>query len=190
MFNRMWICAGLAACGGGSAIEDAGARYEGIYSVTEYTLNEQACTEGGTSQLDTERFAFVSLNSFAGIDYVALNSCAGVDDCRTKLAELRSDGFTLSDFDFIADQVDGKDLIGAGVSTGFGGNATCTMAEVTASRWTLSLPDLRIEKRITIADDYPQDSEGFCTTELAKEAAKGNECSQFELVTATFLEKL
>jgi hypothetical protein len=52
------------------------------------TFSDQACAEGGVSQLGTDRFAFARTQDFFGIELLSINSCASPDDCRPKIAAL------------------------------------------------------------------------------------------------------
>ena len=47
---------------------------------------------------------------------------------------------------------------------------------------------MRIEARSQLADDYPVSSDGFCTTDRARQSAQGKPCSKLEVVSGTFRE--
>ena len=81
-------------------------------------------------------------------------------------------------------------LRGQTAGTGFGDGSVCTGGELTTTTLDLTASTLRIEPEITIADDYPETSDGFCTTDAAIKAAQGKACSQLEVLTADFVEAL
>lgn len=181
----------VAACGEGEGeFEQAATAVEGIYQVQTYTRNEQACSSGGVDAIDNDRFAVAVQQQLLGQRFLSVVSCASAIDCRAKLDDIRAGhGYTL-EFQFVVSEADGDLLRGAGASTGFGSSGTCTRGEVTATTLELVGTSLAIEKRITVADDYPADSDGFCTTELTRKYAEGNACSQLEVLTAALVEVL
>ncbi len=184
----------LAACsgdGGFSRFDEAAANVEGIYKVSSYTRNDQACTpDGGVSQLGDDTFALAVTQSFAGQHVLTVVSCASSEDCRAKLADIRSNQGYPIEFEFTVSNITSDDLLtGAGVSTGFSNNGTCTGGELSTTRLELVGTRLHIEQAITIADDYPADG-GFCTTEAARKNAEGNACSEMEVLTAELFEVL
>jgi hypothetical protein len=179
----------VAACGDSSSsrYDELAASMEGIYSVQTYTRNEAACAPGGDSQLGTDVFAVVARESVFGTKYLSVRSCGSIAECRAVLAGQGAG----HDFTFaVYTPDDDGSLSGEGRSTGFGDGTTCREGEVTATTLTLAGGALRVEQQITIADDYPVDSEGFCSTDAAAAAAAGNSCSQLEVMTATFVEAL
>jgi hypothetical protein len=188
----------LAACSGGAGGTDDPGEFElaadsvvGIYSLDSFLKNEAACTPDGmpVESLNGHGFAVAFKQQSFGLLLDVL-SCASPQDCRDKAAD-RDGGFTI-DFSFGLSRlgVDGE-LTGEERSTGFSqGNGTCTRGSVSDTVLTLTGDQLRIEQAITIADDYAADPEGFCSTDLARDAAEGNSCSQMELLTATFVEAL
>ena len=181
----------VAACGEGeSDFEQAALGVEGIYAVQAYTRNETACTPGGVDALANDRFVVAVSQELFGQKFLSVTSCASAADCRAKLVDIRTGGGYQLEFQFVVSAVSGDTLTGQGASTGFGDHGVCTGGDVTATKLELLGTRLSIEQRITLADDYPADSEGFCTTELAKKHAEGNACSQMELLTAELLEVL
>lgn len=182
------------ACGGGGSsdeFEAAAASMEGIYQVQSYTRNDNACSPGGESIVGADGFAAAYTQTFLGITLLSVLSCESPADCRDKLAaEKAGEGFQI-DFLFSVQFLgDSGELTGSGASTGFGDGEVCTEAELTATLLTLTGSELRLEQAITIADDFPVDDDGFCTTRDASAAAEGKTCSQMEVLTATFFEPL
>ena len=182
----------LAACGGsGSDFDDLAAEMTGIYRVTAFTHNSSACAPGGDSVLGSERFAVITREEFFGQTLVSAISCVSTADCRNKVAR-RADGEALTiDFSFSASQVGSADtLVGQGASTGFGIDGVCVEGELTTVTFALTATGIQIENAITIADDYPVTSDGFCTTSETQKAAQGNTCSELEVLTAELVEEL
>jgi hypothetical protein len=180
----------VGACGGGGEsegdFESVAEDVAGIYSLDEYTRNDQACTPGGESAAGEHTFAVAFTQKFLGTSLLSILSCESPADCRARVTG--QGGFV--DFSFGVEAVgDDGALTGGGASTGFGQEGTCTGGEVFATVLTLIEGQLRIEKAITLADDYPAD-DGFCTTDGARDAAAGNTCSSMEVLTATFVEEL
>lgn len=193
MKHRLFLVLCIAACAteDDSEVDAAMAGVEGIYAVQAYTRNEAACEPGGASALRADRFAIATRQEFLGHKLLTVVSCASSTDCRTKLADIRGGGGYSLDFSFTVDRAGaGGVLNGNGVSTGFGSSGTCRGAELTATTLELLGARLSIEQRITIADDYPADSEGFCTTDLARKHAEGNACTQMAVLTADLVEVL
>lgn len=187
--------AALAACSDDEPISfgDIASSMEGIYRVDTHTENLDACAPGGDSLMSdgVEGYLVVQSRPIFGFPYLPMISCASPADCRDKLAAWdRNEGW-VSDFSFAVEAANGEgDLIGGGASTGYGMDGICTEGTTFATLATLSGDSLAITLERTVADDYPADADGFCTTDLAKDAAAGNSCSQMETLTATFVEEL
>ena len=183
------------ACGedDDSGFDDAADAVVGIYQVTTWTRNADACEPGGESLLSEggHSHAVAYKGSGFGIKFLQLMSCANPADCREKVRELEGGGGVSSEFGYTFTSASGDTLTGGSVSTGFGRDGTCSGASVTSvSLERLDDSAIKVEEEITIADDYPEDSEGFCTTDAAKAAARGKSCSEFELLEAAWVEGL
>lgn len=192
MKHLAWVLA-ATACGGGSGSDGgdfatAADAVVGIYSVTDLTRSEGVCVEGGVSILQDDTFAVAFRERVFGIDLLTVLSCSDPQNCRDKAAD--RNGVAI-DFSYTVQFVEpGGELTGEGASTGFEMNGTCTDGEVFDTTLTLDNGALRVEKAIVVADDYPANSEGFCTTDSARKAAVGNICFVLEVLTATFAEDL
>ena len=181
--------ASLTACTSNDFV-DAAAQVEGIYRVTTYTRNEQACVPGGASLLTKETFAFAATQQVLGLAVLDVFSCDDPADCRDKLAKLGTGGAFGLDFGFSVSDVQKGVMLGEGASTGFAEGGTCTGGEVTRTRLVVEGTTLRLQQEVTAADDYPADADGFCTSDAAKAAARGNACSALEVLTAELIEPL
>ncbi len=194
-----FIPALLAATAGGCSTDDPATDFEtvalsmeGIYRLDAHTANTAACAPGGESLLGNGNDGFVVVKNepFFGFSNLSLMSCASPSDCRAKLAALSGGEGVNIDFSFAVQEIDGDGaLVGRGANTGFNEDGMCVDGSITATTVTLAGQTLAIAQRITIADAYPQD-DGFCTTDLAKEAAAGNSCSEMIQLSGTFVESL
>jgi hypothetical protein len=166
----------LAACSdSGNTVGDLASDMTGIYRVTAFTHNSTACVPGGDSVLGADRFAVISSKEFFGQTMVSAVSCASVTDCRDKAArEAAGESFPI-EFWFTASQVGSADtLVGQIASTGFEDGGICTQGELSTATFALTATGIQIENAITIADDYPVTSEGFCSTTETQKAAQGS----------------
>jgi uncharacterized membrane protein len=181
----------LAACDSSTAaFDEAAAPVEGIYRVTQYTRNDAACAPGQTSLLGQDTFAVAFMQDIFGTPVLSLMSCGSIADCRVKVADMRAEKPVQIEWMFSVNEVgDNNVLIGRGADSGFREDGVCTKGEAIDTEIALAGSQLRIERAITIANDYLPDN-GFCTTELARKFAKGNTCSQMEVVTAELVEAL
>lgn len=182
--------ASLTACTTDDEFIDAAAQVEGIYRVTSYTRNDQACVPGGASLLTKETFAFAATQQLFGITLLDVFSCEDPADCREKLNKLDTGGGFGLDFGFSVSGVEEGVMLGEGASTGFPEGATCSGGELTTTRLVVEGTTLRLQQEITVADDFAADANGFCTTDAAKAAARGNACSALEVLTAELVEPL
>jgi hypothetical protein len=183
----------VAACGSGSSgeFEDIAETMQGIYRVTSYTHNSEACAPGGESRLGEDRFALAISRTVIGIPLLEIVSCESVADCRDKAAQLTAKQPYVFEFGFTASKLgpDGA-LLGQGGSSGFHIDGVCTLGEVTRSTFALAGDALRVEMEITIADDYAPPAPNTCTTREAERAAAGNACSEMEVLVAELVEPL
>lgn len=167
------------------------ASFEGIYSLDEHTENVEACEPGGDELPGADEFVLVMYQPVFGAPNVELVSCASVAGCRETLdARDAGHGFASDFFYSLSRRADDGALVGTTVSTGVGSGGTCREGEVGNNRLERVEDELRFTQERTVADDYPADGDGFCTTELAQQAAAGNPCSRFNQLSATFLEPL
>jgi hypothetical protein len=189
------VLVSLVACDGTSSsgnFDDLASEMEGIYRVTSYTRNEAACVPGGESILGNDGFLFVTTQAFLGTKLVSAMSCSSVADCRDKRSRVAAGDGVAIDFSFAASEVGTNDtLVGQGASTGFElEDGICTGGELTTSTFRLADGGLEIDHAVTLAEDHPVDSDGFCTTTATQRAAQGLACSQMEALSADFVEAL
>lgn len=169
---------------------------EGIYRIDAHTENQVACEAGGESLLvdGAETHLALIKSSLFGIPLLSMLTCADPTQCRSRVEVLLTGGIVDGDYVYVVNEVvnepSGDALAGRGASTGFSDNGTCREGAITLSLASLDGDALRFSQERTVADDYPVDSEGFCTTDLAREAAEGNSCSELITLTASYLEEL
>jgi hypothetical protein len=178
----------------GPAVEPSLLRYEGIYEVLQHTENTSACSQqGAVAFADTEKFVVATVEHIFGTPFLNIASCASPAACRDLAAKLARDEFVTYEFGYALERPDGEtDLVGGGASTGFLDGNVCKEGSVHETRLfgPADQPSAwRIDKRITIADDYPADGQ-TCWTDAAKTAARGNECSQLEHLSVRLVERL
>jgi hypothetical protein len=110
---------------------------------------------------------------------------------RAKAEAIPKNGSFVAWYTFTFTEAKGaNELFGEYVSTGFSSSdsADCTKGELAyRSLQALREGAIRIEDRSRFVD-HPKDSRGYCTTEGTKAAAKGESCSQLQVITARRVE--
>jgi len=182
----------VAAVGCGSDDSEGGLSgaeaLQGIYTIGSFTRNEATCDAEGpdaTSTLSGDTHLLGIVQSFVGQEVLSFYSCQGEQDCRDKQAKIESNGSFGFAYGAQLSEGSGTSFRGTTVSTGFSSAEGCVDGSVARLTAVLSGNALRIESRKTVADTYPPDSGGFCTTDLARKAAAGKPCSEIEVMTAT-----
>jgi hypothetical protein len=177
----------LAACG--SSDDGGGAALLGIYSVQSHTENRMGCAAEGAPATQSAGFFYLKKQSLSGFTYYSATACDSLPECRTSAA---SDKLVLAAFDFTFDRTKGAtELIGGTRTTGFTTNkGLCERPSVSERTFVRTGDAVRIEERTRVGDDYPADKDGFCTTTAGSKATEGKPCSEFVVVTGTFVEPL
>ncbi|MFK7826442.1 MAG: hypothetical protein AB8G05_20010 [Oligoflexales bacterium] len=198
----IFLCFLTTACGGSDSSETSSSSLQntnlkGIYTISSYTKNSDNCTTEGNSILTENSPSLTFLEAFSafGIQYLQVISCESVEECKTVATKLKNGetaGITLIySFTFEAGN-DSVGYSGISVSTGFSRNDQCEDAK--SSELKLNSDDesasITIRKESKISESYPLDSDGFCTSDGAKAATEGLECSELEVFKATFKEAL
>ena len=174
----------VAACGG----DDVATNVKGIYKVSSHTQNEAGCDkEGGPARFSVP-FFYVKKQEFAFGTYFSATGCGSLEACRVAAkADFDSSTFL---FTFHTAK-NANELVGEERTSGFTSDEKiCTEPSVSDLSFVRSGDAVRIEERKRIGDDHPPDKEGYCTTELGEKASKGKPCSQYVVVTATYVEPL
>jgi hypothetical protein len=173
-----------AACG------DSGLStgHEGIYMVGTWTRNATACdAEGASTAQSHEPLFYVKNESFLGVHFVNVNSCADSGACKT---EANDDG-TLHIGQFGFDQ--GSDSKGFSSHSAFAFKLSSSgMCEggVTDSTLEFTGTTFRIEEKHFEAVPFaPSSGDDECPDAKVEQAAAGQPCTEFEVVTASFTTK-
>ncbi len=164
----------------------------GIYELQSYSINSMSCDALGESQLGPNLDGFFAAHIFryAGFTELSLMSCADVADCRDKLAKKDAGELAGSDFIYSVTRAEGGELVGQQASTGYEIDGFCTNGYVSKTVVTIEGDLLTLVEERTIADDYPPDSDGYCTTDLSQDAVAGKSCGERDVLTAVFVEEL
>lgn len=199
----------LAACGdstdkqpgepdGEGDFAQLGAELAGIYEIESFTRNEAGCSKEGADVLASvsQPYLVISQTKAFGVDLVNVVSCTSVADCRVRLEQVQN-GKVGAAAELIVNFIEAKDastLESRAAFTGFQGfgeeEGLCRDAEVTLNLLTAVGRDaLELSIEHTPSDNYESD-DGFCDTDLAAAAAKGNECATREVVKAELVEEL
>jgi hypothetical protein len=170
--------AALGGCGG-----DSGSAFEGIYVFTEWTQNTQACTEGPSILENAfETAMVVRYESFFGTSFLHSIPCADLAECDEFAAE--EDTLYLSGH-FFDRGGDGDGWRGDEYNeTAFvEGSCQGLFKEVVLTGEAGST--VRIEIEFFPTDQFPEDEDGFCDLEMARDAAQET-CTGLEVLTASF----
>jgi len=172
---KLALLAALVGCGGLSS------ELEGIYDIGTWTQNPDACDAEGASILEQqpETSFYVRVETFFGQKFLNAALCSDLADCQAQAGDntINLNGWAFDGGD------DANGWTGATVFAGGSGDQ-CT-GQVTDHVMTSSGPDtVRIESRTRETLPFPVDSDGFCSTDKAREAADGQPCTTLEVVTA------
>jgi len=172
-----------AACGG----DDAGkSSLEGIYEKDSWSLKASGgCDAEGDSVLSEagrDPFFVIYHAELLGVELLMVAHCASVPECRSTAADGSLFGLG---FDSGSDS---SGWTGGGATAGSSGGGTCqgeardfTLEETAGAEATVSIV-------MTEAGEFPEDDEGFCTTDGARAAAEGMSCTGLERFTGTLVE--
>ena len=183
----------VAACGGDDGERADYSPLEGIYEIEMITRNDTSCVEPGLDvreEYDAGYLVGVQ-QSFFGAGILSMPSCLDLEACRDVANELTTEGnfaFSFGDIDFTFDRRTSDGAEGTLLSSGFGIDGTCQDGEVSERVLTQEGESITIRVETVIADDYPPDDEGFCTTDAATAAATGNPCGELMIIEAVRVE--
>jgi len=174
----------LLGCG------DDGSKLLGVYSLDTWTENDASCDAEGPSVLESSGSThfFVKEVSFFGTTFLNAALCPDLADCQQRAAE--SDTIELGDSSYGFDS--GSDSAGwTGGGTIAGGSGDSCSGEV----FDYVLTDegegmVRIRVETREVSGFPTDSDGFCDTDAAREAAAEQPCDRLEVLTGTLLEMI
>jgi hypothetical protein len=170
----------LVGCGGSLT------ELEGIYNVTAWTENTAGCGAEGASVLETmsDKAIYVEEDEFFGEKFVAAVHCTDEADCRAKAG---MDTLFLDGFFF---ESGGDDDGWKGQTVFASGTDMCSGQVIDHAMSGDVGTSIRIESRTRESRPFAKDSEGFCDTDDAREAAEGQPCTELEVLSATFTADL
>jgi len=183
---------GVAACDSGDSFSDVAATFEGVYEIATHTKNEAGCDSDGESiQSENSQTHFVIyVSKVFFITIAQAIGCDSVADCQAAAAD--TDVFAGSfAYTFTSSDADGE-MSGTERSTGFtSSTGMCTEPRISYTELTTpSEGNIQIVQSTHIGDDYPEDSDGYCTTDAGYEAAVDKPCSQRTVLTGHFVSGL
>jgi hypothetical protein len=178
---------------GAAQLKTEGDALSGIYQLSSITRNEMGCDMEGPAQSNVnDSYLYLVTDVAFGVSYVKVDSCADVADCQAKNQMRQALEIYLIDFSYTFSSSPGPEqLSGETAYTGLSGGPLCERPSLeTQLLVSDGAGNLTIEARKATGDDYPPDSEGFCTTDLGRKASEGKPCSELEVVRASFVQAL
>jgi hypothetical protein len=175
------LCA--VACG------DEKSALQGIYVIDTWTENPDSCASEGASILEdqSETHFLVKDVEFFGLDLLILSTCIDLATCQERAA---NDDEIFLGFGFDSGS-DSNGWRGSGAIVGGpvdGGDCSGEVSEFLLT--DVGEDRVRMETEYIPVDGVPRDSEGFCSTDAAQEAAEGQPCERLEVLTGTRVEEI
>jgi len=175
-----------------SLLEDMEA-VEGIYTLTSFTHNENACVTGTEILADQEyRYIVLTAQDYSpfGI-YLFAQLCENVEECSTVYHQIKSKEMGFMYGEQIASFHTGSASEGfysKMVTTGMTGNNECSGAHASDIHMNFTGTSFTIDEKISYADTFPVDEEGYCTTDTTLKYL--NDCSEMKTYSADFLQSV
>lgn len=170
--------AALGGCGG-----DSGSAFEAVYTISVWTENPAACTEGASILPQPDTAIFIKHENFLGTRFLNGVRCSDVAECVNEAQDdetLQLGGYTFED---------GNDANGwsGGFFYGFpADDGTCTGDFEQHVLTGEAGVEIRIESRTVPVGPIPGDGEGGCEYQTAKEAARDGTCTALAVLVATY----
>ena len=188
----LMICGLLFACGDGNSFADKAASFEGVYEVLDYTRNPDSCENGGDSILDdnSQSHFVIYSSTFFGFTLVSAMGCDTIAACKDAVENPTA---MIISYSFSFDRIsDAGGMSGTERSSGFSSaEDICKEPSVRYTEFTSQGDGLvELVKNTHYGEDYPADSEGYCTTDLGYEASKDSPCAERVTLTGKFVEAL
>jgi hypothetical protein len=179
------VLAALTGCGGGG---DDGTALEGIYVIAEWTRNDAGCAQMGPSILPQPEMAlYIKHENFLGTKFVNGVRCVDVAECEEQAADdetIYIDAYAFdegdddagwSGYNFSDDIIDDGDCVGELHEYLLRGTPGTSIT---------------IETYTYPVGGFPEDADGWCDTDEARDAAEGLPCTSNEVVGADFASEL
>lgn len=156
----------------------------GIYEITAWTDNPASCDSEGPSVIENqfETWFYLRVDDLFGHEFLNAPNCADLAECETAAAD---DTITFGSGWLFETGSDSKGWRGTTSSASVGLGEQCTGGVTEHLLTSAGDGIVRIESRERMAQPFAPDSEGFCDTDAAAEAAEGQPCIRLEVVTAT-----
>jgi len=183
----------LAACGDGGSGGGGFGPFEGIYEITAHTENTAGCDVEGPSVLGNNAPMLASVQIEFFVAALTLHPCDDLADCQAVAADAKANNvFTFGD-GFTFDSVTSGGSVANGTMVFAGGASGSSGCMGTVTKHTLTRAEdgsIRIESRTTPSGPYPEDAEGFCTTDGARAAAEGQACTELVAIDANLIDSI
>ena len=163
----------------------------GIYTLDSWTENDSGCGSEGPSVLEGSGMShfYVKEISFFGQEFLNASLCPELPGCREDASDSELISLGLFSYAFESGS-DSKGWTGGGAIAGGGGGGECS-GEVFDYLMTDEGDGMvRIAVEVREVSGFPRDSDDFCDTDAAREAAEGQPCDRLEVLTGTFLEAI
>jgi hypothetical protein len=175
------VLAALAGCGG-----DSGSALEGIYVIVDWTENTAACSDGPSIFPQAETAMYIKNENFLGTKFLNGMLCADVAECE----ELAGDDETIHLGGYYFEEGNDEDGWTGGSFFGTTDDQGNCMGDFFEYVLQGTNQGVVIETRTIPVDGFPEDEDGFCDYQDAKDAAEGRACTALEVVTADFESEL
>jgi len=160
--------------------------YDGIYSLTDVTLNTGGCSEGPSIYPGNFPSYFVVVGSW---DRLMVGSCSDVEDCRALANGFWDNDWAPSEWS-AQSTFPGAAQPAEAYSSDAGDDAICSNETLELTRATATKARLSFRVESVDVPSHPPSDEGSCTFELARAAAEGSDCSKVEVYSGEFYEAL
>lgn len=162
---------------------------EVVYTLESETVNFDHCESEGEpiefNEYNHRYFIISEQHPALFSDMPIVMSCSSPEMCLMNIQSLREGGQQIQGSEFIMELLEGNSEDGyTGFSFGAGvdENGVCVGGRVETYELQF-IEDHRpiLQQKITYADDYVPDRPGQCDTLSARDAAEGNECSEYRI---------
>lgn len=182
--------AGAAGVADGGSEAEAGepvvtTALDGVYRISSYTQNASSCDAEGPSILDSLGDDFVTVFAADTASLLYLVSCGSVAECQALPGQGSVSGELLFSFSLddpgsttVASHWTSSGAVMGGTDCVGGGPSDIVLSEQTDG-------SLRLEERKTVVS-YPAGPSSSCDSGKADEAAAGQPCNEYTVLTAAF----
>lgn len=160
--------------------------YDGIYALTDVTLNSSACSEGDSILADESYPSyFVVVGLVSGL---SVKACVDIDECKAMANSLWENEYVPAVWFVDSGFPEWPEGFTA-VTASDGPEGMCTQ-QMYRSRSTGTKDAQRFTVETVEVPVHPPDDTGYCSPERARAAAEGVDCSRLQVYTGTFYAAL